>query len=229
MNSITENLKVFARSTGADLVGVASVDRFEAAPKGHCPNDILPEARAVIVCAKRIPNGSLEGPATSYHHTMDILHAQLDQIACQVALFLEQEGGMAIPVPSDEPYYHWDAENLYGRGDISHKHAAQAAGLGRLGKNSLLITPEFGNRVHLVSVVTSRELVADEMIQKELCPNNCSLCVEACPAGAIGEGQQVNQRLCRETMILKLPKGTRIENCRECRKVCRVGVKRGRL
>jgi epoxyqueuosine reductase QueG len=228
MHNFAEELKGFARSLGADLVGVASVDRFEEAPKGHRPEDILPQARAVVAFAKRMPNGSLEGPATSYHHTMSVLHTQLDLIASQVALFLEREGGLAVPVPADEPYYHWEAELLYGWGDLSHKHAAQAAGLGRLGKNSLLITPEFGNRVHLVSVVTSIELSADEVIQKELCPSGCTLCIEACPAGAIGEGQQVNQRLCRETMIQKLPKGTLIESCRECRKVCKVGVRKSR-
>lgn len=228
MCNLTEELKGFARSLGADLVGVASVDRFEEAPEGHRPEDILPQARAVVVCAKRIPNGPLEGPATSYHHAMSILHAQLDLIASQVALFLEQEGGLAVPVPADEPYHHWEAERLYGRGDLSHKQAAQAAGLGRLGKNSLLITPQFGNRVHLVSVVTSVELAADGMMQEELCPSACSLCIEACPSGAIGEGQQVDQRLCREVMIQRLPKGTLIESCRECRRVCKIGLMRGR-
>lgn len=228
MHSLTEESKEFARSLGADLVGVASVDRFKEAPEGHRPEDILPQARAVVVCAKRIPNGLLEGPATSYQQTMNVLHAQLDLIACQVALFLEREGGLAVPVPADEPYYHWEAENLYGRGDLSHKHAAQAAGLGRLGKNSLLVTPEFGNRVHLVSVVTSVGLAADGMIQEELCPSGCSLCIEACPAGAIGEGQRVDQRLCRGVLLQKLAKGTLIESCRECRKVCKVGVRRGR-
>jgi epoxyqueuosine reductase len=223
MPGLAEELKEFAHSLGADLVGVASVDRFEQAPDGHRPEDILPQARMVVACAKRIPNGLLAGPATSYQQAMNILHAQLDLIACQVSLFLEREGGLAVPVPADEPYTHWEAENLYGRGDLSHKHAAQAAGLGRLGKNSLLITPEFGNRVHLVSVVTSVELAADEMIQDELCPVRCSLCIDACPVGAIGEGQQVNQKLCRGAMILKLPKGTLIESCRECRKACKAG------
>jgi len=226
MHSLTEDLKKFARSLGADLVGVASVDRFAGAPEGHRADDVLPQAKAVVVCAKRIPNGILEGPATSYQRTMDVMHIQLDQIACQIAVFLEREGGLAVPVPADEPYCHWEEGNLYGRGDLSHKHAAQAAGLGRLGKNAMLITPEFGNRVQLVSVVTSVELAADEMIQRELCLSGCSLCIDACPAGAIGEGQQVNQKLCRGVMNQKLPRGWVVENCRECRKVCKVGVKR---
>jgi epoxyqueuosine reductase QueG len=227
--SFTAELKRFALSKGADLVGIAPVDRFEQAPEGHGPKDILPGARAVVAIAKRIPNGVVEaGPATSYHNAMVTLHAQLDLIACEVAAYIERHGGLAVPVPSDEPYYHWEAENLYGQGDLSHKHAAQAAGLGRLGKNSLLITPEFGNRVHLVSIVTSFELEPDPIVERELCPIRCTLCIEACPVGAIGEGQQVNQRLCRGAMFQKLAKGVVIESCRECRRVCKVGARGGK-
>ncbi|MEE8470448.1 MAG: hypothetical protein V3S51_03880 [Dehalococcoidia bacterium] len=102
---------------------------------------------------------------------MEVIHAQLDLLACKVALFIESGGGRAIPVPSDEPYLYWESAKLYGRGDLSHKHAAQAAGLGRLGKNSLLITPQFGNRVHLVSVVTDVDLAPDLLLDWDPCPH----------------------------------------------------------
>jgi epoxyqueuosine reductase QueG len=225
MNSVAE-LKQLALDSGADLVGVAPVERFTAAPEGHHPEDILQEAKSVVVCARRIPNGTLDGPATAYHHAMGVAHTRLDFIAAQVALSIEQNGGKAIPVPADEPYAHWEAERHYGRGDLSHKHAAQAAGLGRLGKNSLLITPQFGNRVHLVSVVTDVDLPGDPVLDWEPCPPGCTLCQKACPAGAIGENQQVNQALCRAEMIVRLPKGTMIESCRLCRKVCPTGRKK---
>ncbi len=159
---------------------------------------------------------------------MEVVHAWLDQLAGQIALFLEQDGGRAVPVPSDEPYRHWDAERHYGRGDLSHKHAAQAAGLGRLGKNSLLITPQFGNRVHLVSVVTDVALAPDPVLDWEPCPQGCTLCLRACPAGAIGEGQQVNQALCRQVLLERLPKGKIIESCWACRAACPAGLKQTR-
>jgi epoxyqueuosine reductase QueG len=57
--------------------------------------------------------------------------------------------------------------------------------MGTLGKNSLLITPEFGNRVHLVSVVINLELDPDPMVAKELCRPAYTLCVTACPVKAI--------------------------------------------
>ncbi|UCH93171.1 MAG: hypothetical protein JSV88_23200 [Candidatus Aminicenantes bacterium] len=98
---ITVNeLKQFAFDRGADLVGVAPVDRFDAAPVGHRPADILPEAAIVVVCAMCIPGGVLEGPATAYHRAMEVIHIRLDQLAVDIALFLEKAGEQAIPVPS---------------------------------------------------------------------------------------------------------------------------------
>ncbi len=123
MDLVTD-VKQLALDNGLDLVGMASADRFEGAPVGHHPDDILPGARAVVVGARRIPNSVLDGPATSYHHAMGVAHAQLDFAAAQIALFLEERGGRAIPVPSDEPYAHWEADRNYGCGDLSHNHTA---------------------------------------------------------------------------------------------------------
>jgi epoxyqueuosine reductase QueG len=219
-------MKKFVLSKGADLVGIASVDRFNGAPDGHKPEDILPDAKNVVACAKRIPNSVvIEQSATSYHNMMMILYNQLDIIAYEVAIYIEEQGGVAIPIPSDEPYYDWNPDKVHGRGDLSHKHAAQAAGLGRLGKNSLLITPEFGNRAQLVSVVTNLNLEADPLFEDELCPSKCTACIESCPVQAITVQLQVDQKICRSHLSLKLPKGQSIYGCRECRKVCLIGVK----
>jgi len=225
VKNLKDKMKEFVLSKDADLVGIASVSRFDGAPDGHKPEDILPDAKTVIVCAKRFPNSVvMEGPATSYQDMMTILDNQLDLIAYEMAIYIEKQGGVAIPVPSDEPYYDWDPDKIHGRGDLSHKHAAQAAGLGRLGKNSLLITPEFGNRVHLVSVVTNLNLQPDPLVEDELCPSKCIICIESCPVKAIADEEQVNQRVCRSHSFVKLAKGQIIESCRECRKVCPIGI-----
>jgi epoxyqueuosine reductase QueG len=215
-------VKKFARSIGADLAGIASVDRFDAAPAGHRPVDILSGARSVLVCAMRIPGSIMDGPITSYHSTMTTVHIRLDELAMDLALFLEKYGGRAIPVPSDEPYRHWEAERTYGRGDLSHKHAAQAAGLGKIGRNTLLITPQYGNRVHLVSVVTDLIFKPDPLLEWEPCPEGCARCIRACPAGAIVDGPSVDQSRCRPVVMQRLPKGNVIEACRACRKACPV-------
>jgi epoxyqueuosine reductase QueG len=225
MATLTDRLKAFAFSKGADLIGMAPVSRFRNAPKDHHPGDILEGAKTVFACAKRFPNSMvLHGPATSHDFYMTLVENLLDQIAYEIALFVEENDGLAIPVSADGPYFDWHEKNKHGRGDLSHKHAAEAAGLGVLGKNSLLITPKFGNRVQLVSIVTDLELEPDPMIKEEVCPPGCRLCIDACPVSAIQEDGSVVQKLCRPTMYYKLTGGTVVTSCRECRKVCPAGI-----
>jgi hypothetical protein len=112
MENLKDKIKEFALSKGVDLVGMSSASRFGGVPDGHKPEDILPDAKTVIACAKRFPNSVvMEGPATSYHHMMTILDNQLDLIAYEIAIYIEQQGGVAIPVPADEPYYDWNPAN----------------------------------------------------------------------------------------------------------------------
>jgi epoxyqueuosine reductase QueG len=216
----TRDLKQFARGEGADLVGVASADRFAGAPSGHRPEDILEGARSVVSCALELPVGALLGPATAYHQIMISVHQELDRLARRIALHLEVQGAVAVPVPADEPYREWDEQQSRGVGDLSHKHAAQAAGLGKLGKSSLLITREYGNRIQLVSIVTQADLEPDPLLDWEPCPGSCTLCVRACPAGAIGTDGAVDQALCRKVMMERLPRGWIIESCSKCRLAC---------
>ena len=59
--AFTTELKEAARAAGADLVGIAPVDRFDELPAAHHPRSIFPEARSVIVLGKRIARGCLRG------------------------------------------------------------------------------------------------------------------------------------------------------------------------
>jgi len=223
MDDLKNEIREYAISRGATLVGFTSVERLKEAPKGHKPEDILSDAKTVIVCANVIPKGViLYSSPTAYHNIMDILRYRIDFITYEISEFIEKLGFMAIPVTSDGPYFDWNPEKQHGRGDISHKHVAAAAGLGRLGKNSLLITQQFGNRVQLGSIVTNLNMKPDPLVMEELCPHDCMLCIDSCPVKAIGSGKMVNQKLCRSYMYQDLPNGTTIESCRICRKVCPV-------
>jgi epoxyqueuosine reductase QueG len=82
---------------------------------------------------------------------------------------------------------HYDAKGDT-RGPLSLAHAAVEAGLGTLGLNLMLLTPEFGPRVMLGAVLTSAELEADQPLAAPLCPGEtCGRCLLACPADAIGQ------------------------------------------
>jgi epoxyqueuosine reductase QueG len=221
---LKEEIKAAVLDMGADLVGVAPVERFTGAPPGFHPADIMPQAKTVLVMARKVPDQLVYGSlATALTNSYQVLHRRLDENACQLAVLVEKRGGRAMPVPADDPYTYWDEENRRGMGDLSHKHAARAAGLGVLGKNSLLITPQYGNRVHLVSVITDLDLEPDPLVEEELCPPNCRLCLDACPAGALKGDRVVVQKLCREIIGKTLPKGYWVYHCWECRRSCPAG------
>ena len=214
-----EEIKQFARAQGADLVGIASSERLAAAPEGSRPEDSLKGARSVIALAKGFPTGALHSRPSNYGSLMLVLYNHLDHVAVDVANFLEKKGGRALPILADGPYDHWEPENLYGRGNLSHKHAAQAAGLGRMGKNTLLITPAYGNRVLLVSIITDLGLEPDPVLKEDLCIEGCFECIEACPVQAVAPNH-VTQKRCRSNLTVKLPRGQEVYGCWECRKVC---------
>jgi len=82
--NLKDEIKDLALSMGGDLVGIAPAARLDGAPQGHRPNDILADAKTVIVCAKMIPNSVvMQAPATSYNQTAYILQHLLDIIACK--------------------------------------------------------------------------------------------------------------------------------------------------
>ncbi|NPV93163.1 MAG: epoxyqueuosine reductase [Firmicutes bacterium] len=221
-NSFKAELKEHARRLGADLVGIAPMERFAPAPDGYKPTDFMPSARSVVVMARKLPEAALESRHRFTVYTMvniDTLK-RMDHLALDLANFIESRGGRALPIPADEPYTYWDEENRRGMGELSHRHAAAAAGLGVLGRNTLLITPQYGNRVLLVSVVTDREIEPDPLVTLELCPAKCRLCLDACPAGALDGGPSVAQKKCREVCQSKVSKGHSVYSCWECRRVC---------
>jgi epoxyqueuosine reductase len=74
-------------------------------------------------------------------------------------------------------------ESVYSLG-IPLKTSAVRCGLGCQGKNTLLITPNYGPRVRLISVLTSAELDVDEPFKENIC-GDCERCVVACPTKAL--------------------------------------------
>lgn len=216
-------IKKFARSRGADIVGIAPVERFEKAPAGFHPREIMSKVESVIVIGKRFPLGVLKGNSKgAVTITYETIFAMLDCCAYEIISFIEKRGGQAMPIPADTPYLYWDADKQEGRGDLSHKHAAVLAGLGSLGKNTLLLTPEFGNRVNLASVLANLSFEADPLLEADLCIPDCDLCIKACPGNAIQGDGTVIQKECRKFHTETTPRGFKLFACWECRKVCPV-------
>lgn len=221
-SGVKADILLKAKQLGADLVGVASAERFGSAPHQHKPVDIMATAKSVIVLALRCVGGPMENNHwTSYTVVHEGNDARLNSAAYYLSCFMEEKyGAKVIPLPANAPYHHWEPDRQYGVGDLSHKHAAVAAGLGVIGKNSLLMTPQYGNRVNLVSVITDIPIEANPVVARRLCPPDCRRCMDACPVKAIRGDSTIEQTACRNYCWTKLSKGFPVLRCWECRKVC---------
>ena len=216
----SKSIKEVIKGLGADLCGIAPIERFTKAPKGFHPTDIYEECKSVVVFTKRLPVESLFATScVPYTYVNDIITRKVDELGFEIALKLEDQGIKAVPIPSDDPYEYWEPENLYGRAILSLRHAGYLAGLGVLGKNTLLINNEFGNMIQIGAILVPYELEGDEIATYEGCPSDCYLCIESCPADAL-DGKTVDQKLCRPHSNYRTEKGYILKKCNECRKVC---------
>ncbi|MPM15155.1 Epoxyqueuosine reductase [bioreactor metagenome] len=215
-----EQIREYILGLGMDVCGFANIDRFSEAPVGFHPRDIFPDCRSVVVLGLALPQGlSKVQPRHIYKHFNYGAPPKVDFAAFKAAKEIERLfGGFAVPLPSDEPYEYWDAENTEGRGLLSMKHAAAAAGLGTLGKNTLLLNEKFGNLLTLGAVLTDLDLPSDSLAEN-ICVEGCRLCLDSCPSRAL-DGTRANQQKCRSYAYGTSPRGYGTVDCNRCRMVC---------
>jgi epoxyqueuosine reductase len=183
-------VKTLAKDWGANLVGIAPVERFEGAPPGHSPLDLMPRAKSVIVVGVRIPDPVVDydeyhlkmkemppelGVQASIenfymqmgHYTLDMM---LNIIATKLANYLEiNYGQRSLPTPNVQHTGLGHPVMAAPMGFFSQRHAAVRAGLGEFGLSGLVITPQFGPRVRYVSVITEAELEPDPILTEKVC------------------------------------------------------------
>ncbi|MGD9111958.1 MAG: hypothetical protein PVI77_06385 [Desulfobacterales bacterium] len=207
MDKLTQELHSLAEAGGADLMGVAPIERFATGPEETRPDYYLPRARSVVVMAIGYPraisqvwgtyndDGSLPGPYMWFGFSY--LNYELSRVALKVAKALESRGYTSLPLPPAHTlvqYRHYEKFDRWGRylGDFSHKHAALAAGLGAFGWSNILLTPQFGARQRLISIITEAALEPGKLMDSsEVCrPDKCGFaCVETCPIGALSKSE----------------------------------------
>jgi len=135
-----------------------------------------------ISFALRLPSAVFEQiidrPTPLYSSVYQSANRILDEIAFYTTNILQRDGFNSLPIPASQVL---DGKNWYGA--ISHKAVGRMSGLGWQGKSLLLVNPQYGPRIRLVTVLTDAPLKIDSPI-KNLC-GECNLCKDACPAGAI--------------------------------------------
>jgi epoxyqueuosine reductase len=176
----TESLKARIHALGADLVGVADTDPLQGLHLDP-PGLLQPFIRAISV-AVRLPalvfEGIVDRPTPLYSSIYQTANRMLDEISFKTANLLQADGHRSLPVPASQVL-----DRVNWRGSISHKAVGRMAGLGWQGKSLLLVNPLYGPRIRLATVLTDAPLSTDKPIEN--CCGQCTLCMDACPAGAI--------------------------------------------
>jgi epoxyqueuosine reductase QueG len=208
LEHLDRDLAQYARELGAELYGVASAADYAAEfPDKPQPTRFVEGARSVIVVGLPFEPGTvatvlrpeLAGlrsqaaedvsaaqsrvqPAGAERFFLgeenDLLKRELQSMGYKIARYLRHEGWTALHLPPSKQNARFRTAPFY------HMPAMYLAGLGTLGLNCSILTPRFGPRVFVTSILTDAALAAGRPMEEELC-TRCGLCVENCPIGAI--------------------------------------------
>ena len=118
-------------------------------------------------------------------------------------------------------------KSMVDTGELSDRAVAERAGIGWSGKNTSIITPEFGSYVYLGEMITNLPFEPDQPMEDQC--GTCNKCIEVCPTGALVQGGQLNSQRCIAYLTQTkgfLPDefrreiGNRIYGCDTCQTVC---------
>jgi len=211
------------KNLDVEMIGVVSTVTSTSKELREKAASLLPEVKSVIVLGKEIykevvallkPSkeaGETEPGELLVGHA-DYLNGRLNRAIHELAGIFQKDGYRCLPLPAVSPTDQRFLTSLF-----SYKHAAELAGLGTIGRHSLLITPEFGPRVRLSCLLTQVPLETSPLIHKDYCIN-CNVCIRECPAQAIqlpreDEVYSINKFACRIYRNAGL-------TCSVCMKVC---------
>jgi len=155
-----------------------------SAPEGFHPRNLLPAAKTLIVFGKAVPSDVYSLGSREKTKKLHEVITLLEKTAARLSQRYNSEGFTSVPVPSFFPVRVHKRRIM---GFLSLKHCAQEAGLGVIGGNTLLISPEYGNRLALGAVVTEKELEPVLLSIGGTHCFECGKCIKACPVGALTE------------------------------------------
>lgn len=221
-----DSLQEMKKKLDAELLGVISINASTPKELKERASSLLPDVKSVVVVGKEIyrevvallrPSketgdaepGELLGPHSDY------LNGRLNKAIYDLAGFFRKEGYRSLPLPAAG----CPTDQRFLKAILSYKHAAQFAGLGTIGRHSLLITPEFGPRVRLACLLTEAPSDTSPLTPKDYCID-CDACIQECPARALqvprqGETYSMNKFACRTYRQAGLTCGVCMKTCSE--------------
>jgi epoxyqueuosine reductase QueG len=178
-------IKTKARELGADLVGIADGRKLDTQKiTDH-------DGERVIVLATRVQAGSsriLKWNDRNKYYNDELSLTFLEEVSLELVYWLEDAGYPALIVPPThvDPWRYDGDPKKHRQTLLSLPHAAVEAGLGTLGLNLQLLTPQYGPRVLLTAVLTSVDVECDQPVTEALCLGpECGRCLRACPGDVI--------------------------------------------
>jgi ferredoxin len=186
--TLTEDLKKLAMDVGFVSVGIATPNMLRGLPHGWVST----------ICNLRTPEEELSTVNSvmllSYYAWDKSFNLAVD------SSYLKSRGTYPPQVPLEHYQLYYEVlknkawilvDYLTKQGYESRlslaiplKTAAVRCGLGCQGKNTLLITPNYGPRIRLISVLTTAKLDVDNPFKDDLC-GACEKCITACPTQAL--------------------------------------------
>ena len=242
---LKNEIKGFARSQGADLVGVAPVEIYSdylaevrerseetqaqledyMAPPGEAsfferlsnPRETLPDAQAIIILGV----GAYDKGAVYTNARKELRGKIARTYHCYPVV--RQIAEKVADFIEESGY-----KAVPGQ-DVPLKFVADRIGLGAYGKNGLLLTEQCGSYVGLRSVITNMPIAPDKFEKMTPPCDGCQACLKACPTRALYAPYKVNPRLCINPLTRKekhIPPELRLKmqnwiiGCDICQEVC---------
>ena len=159
------------------------------------PRRILPECESILVVAANYLPNTQKSTGVAAYAVGDDYHEVLTDRLKQLVSSLEARVGREI-----KNRYYTDT------GPLLERELAQRAGLGWIGKNTCLISPEHGSYFFLAEVLLDLPLEPDQPIKTDHC-GECTLCIEACPTKCILPDRPLDASRCISYLTIEL-KGT---------------------
>jgi epoxyqueuosine reductase len=142
-----------------------------------------------ISIARKLDNSIVDkiitGPTIEYYNHYNQINLELENLNKELTDDLNNNGFESISVQPTVKDKANDPEYLRTlTTSLSHKMVATRAGLGWIGKTDLFISPTFGPRLRLSSILIKTPVAPqNNPVEKSLC-GKCRLCVDICPANA---------------------------------------------
>lgn len=191
MMNLDDLLRV-AQHRGVDRLAVASIAEVDLQlPENLHLSLISAQMTRVVVLARHMPNGVMWAahPGTKQYAAARSLK-MLGEAAVHLAAAIETAGATAMALaPTAIDFETRGADELApaGQGPLAARVAAVQSGMGTFGLNTMVLTPEYGPRVHFAALLTDLALPAGLPLGSELCLGleACGRCAAICPQQAI--------------------------------------------